>query len=146
MEINKLKYILSVHKLLYSNPKALNFFVNKYKSIQDILNDKETIKNKFNFQNPELLFEKLSNITIQKEIDYIHSNNILIITKNDDAYPTLLKEIHNPPEILFVKGNVHLLNKFSIGIAGPRKPTEYGKKCAHYFSKELSNMRLLYPD
>ena len=53
-------------------------------------------------------------------------DNIIIVTKYDPRYPELLKEIPNAPLCLYCKGNIQLLNTFSIGVVGTRHPSEYG--------------------
>ncbi len=46
---------------------------------------------------------------------------------DDDNYPDLLRGIHNPPPVLFVKGDATLLNgQLAIGIVGARRPSAYG--------------------
>lgn len=50
--------------------------------------------------------------------------DVLIKSKN---YPSLLREIHNPPKCLYTMGNVELLNRRCITIVGTRKATLYGK-------------------
>lgn len=62
-----------------------------------------------------------------------------IILQDDINYPKFLKEIKKPPIKLYVKGNIELLNKPSIAIVGSRNYTEYGKKMAKKFSKDLVN-------
>ena len=57
---------------------------------------------------------------------------------NSKEYPEKLKNIYNPPLKLYVLGNKQLLNQKSIAIVGARKATEYGKKIAFKFSKELA--------
>ncbi len=57
---------------------------------------------------------------------------------NSKEYPEKLKSIYNPPLKLYVLGNKQLLNQKSIAIVGARKATEYGKKIAFKFSKELA--------
>ena len=61
-----------------------------------------------------------------------------ILFKTNKFYPKRLLNIHNPPSKLYVEGNYELLNANSIAIVGTRKCTEYGKKYAARFAKELS--------
>lgn len=61
-----------------------------------------------------------------------------ILKKSDKKFPKRLLEIDNPPEQLYVKGNVELLNNEAIAIVGTRKCTKYGEKYAIQFAKELS--------
>ncbi|NTV79302.1 MAG: DNA-protecting protein DprA [Clostridiales bacterium] len=47
---------------------------------------------------------------------------------SDFKYPSLLKEIHNPPKQLHCNGNMDLLTKRCLTIVGTRKATKYGKE------------------
>ncbi len=64
--------------------------------------------------------------------------DVKIISIWEDAYPELLKEIYDPPIVLFCKGNIDLLNSKSIGMVGTRTPTRYGADVAAKFSKGLT--------
>ena len=64
-------------------------------------------------------------------------DNIIIVTKYDPRYPELLKEIPNAPLCLYCKGNIQLLNTFSIGVVGTRHPSEYGIVVTKQYVKEL---------
>ena len=61
------------------------------------------------------------------------------INLSDSIFPQNLKKIKNTPNKIYVEGNEELLNKKSLAIVGTRSPTEYGKKVAFNFAKELSN-------
>ncbi|MBZ0201590.1 MAG: DNA-protecting protein DprA [Ignavibacteria bacterium] len=64
-----------------------------------------------------------------------------IVSLIDDDYPDLLKRIYDPPIIFYTRGKYNndlLVN--SVGIVGTRKPTDYGKKMAEMFSRELSSL------
>lgn len=64
--------------------------------------------------------------------------DIYIVKKSDSEYPALLKEIHDAPEILYVRGILPQPDEWLIGVVGTRKPTEYGKHVAHAFSESLA--------
>ena len=61
----------------------------------------------------------------------------------DKNYPHLLKEISNPPAILYLLGNTDLLNKEIIAIIGTRKSTELGNKIAHKVGTYFSQKKVL---
>ena len=46
--------------------------------------------------------------------------------------------MENPPQNLYIEGNINLLNKLGIAIVGSRKCSEYGWKQAKKFSQALS--------
>ncbi len=53
-------------------------------------------------------------------------------------YPALLREIHVPPFVLFVKGDVDVLSRPQIAIVGSRTPTSIGADNAYSFAGALS--------
>ena len=62
---------------------------------------------------------------------------ILEIKIDNSAYPKKLKGIPNPPEELYVDGNLENLNSSCLAVIGSRNCTEYGEKWCKYFVKEL---------
>lgn len=60
------------------------------------------------------------------------------ISIEDKIYPDSLRKIENPPNQLYVKGNIDLLNTCGIAVIGSRNCTKYGENMAKKFSKELS--------
>lgn len=57
--------------------------------------------------------------------------NIKTITYLDEDYPKRLRNISDPPTVLYYKGNIKCLNEMNVvAIIGTRKPTEYGIKIA----------------
>ena len=59
------------------------------------------------------------------------------IRKNDREYPEILRNIDNPPEKLYYKGNINLLNSNCLAVVGSRDLTEYGKYIEKKFIKSL---------
>ena len=60
-----------------------------------------------------------------------------IISLSDPEYPPRLKEIYDPPVILFVKGNVEVRAQPGIAMVGTRHPTPYGSGMAERLSTDL---------
>lgn len=64
---------------------------------------------------------------------------VIKITKKNRSYPKRLLERKDAPEVLYVVGDVKLLNKEKIlAMVGSRECTEYGRKVASSFANELS--------
>jgi DNA processing protein len=73
---------------------------------------------------------------IIEQIQQYEKNGIKAITILDENYPSLLKEIYQPPWVLFARGNLSLLAKQpKLAVVGSRQATQYGK----------SAIRLLFP-
>ena len=60
------------------------------------------------------------------------------ITIESKDYPEQLRNIYVSPLKLYVLGNKEIIKQKGIAIVGTRKATEYGKKVALQFSRELS--------
>jgi DNA processing protein len=72
----------------------------------------------------------------------LNKNNINYMTIDNESYPIKLKNIHNPPHVLFYKGNIDILNEMSIAVVGSRKPTPYGVWASKNLSEQLSNANI----
>ena len=68
---------------------------------------------------------------------FCKANSVKLVSIFDGAYPNALKEIHDPPLVLYVKGEIPQAN-YAIGIVGSRECSYYGLKAASVFSAELA--------
>ena len=59
---------------------------------------------------------------------------------NISQFPTLLKEISDPPKQLFARGNLPQENNFSLCVVGSRKFTQYGKAVCQHLITGLQNL------
>ncbi len=64
------------------------------------------------------------------KIDFLHIN--------DERYPTLLREISDPPKKLYFVGNLELLKRRKLAIVGTRRASAYGESQAFQMARELS--------
>src|SRR5216684_2219552 len=74
----------------------------------------------------------------QQEIAKAVECGARIIAHDDSAYPARLKEIYDPPVVLFVRGSVEVLSSPGIAMVGTRHPTPYGLGMAERLSKDLA--------
>lgn len=77
-------------------------------------------------------------INLDQELRKLKEKGIEIITLKDPRYPELLRYIHYPPPVLFIKGNLITKYKEAIAIVGARKASPYGKTIAESLAKDLS--------
>ncbi|MGN1106220.1 MAG: DNA-processing protein DprA [Huintestinicola sp.] len=67
----------------------------------------------------------------EKIMELCEKQNIKIVTADEEAFPSRLREIYNPPTVLFYKGDISGLNdRLNIGVVGTRKPSDYSRKTA----------------
>ncbi|VAX14319.1 Rossmann fold nucleotide-binding protein Smf possibly involved in DNA uptake [hydrothermal vent metagenome] len=61
-----------------------------------------------------------------------------ICVLDDAAYPVLLRQIPDPPPVLYLFGHPEVVNNQQIAVVGSRTPTPMGKETAHEFATQLA--------
>lgn len=74
---------------------------------------------------------------VSADLDWLNQPDRFVIPLADDRYPTLLKHITDPPPLLFVQGDVSLLNAWQLAIVGSRNPSASGRESAYAFAEYL---------
>jgi DNA processing protein len=70
------------------------------------------------------------------EIERAEKFGATIITQSDALYPAVLRQIHDPPIVLYVWGT--LRDAHAIGVVGTRKPSHYATECAKKLAYQLA--------
>ena len=76
---------------------------------------------------------------IEKEKELIKKHNVKLVTIFDEDYPLNLKQIYDPPIVLYIKGRIEEQDKLAVAIVGSRKCSNYGRDTAERLSTELSD-------
>jgi len=88
------------------------------------------------------IFERRYSGDPEKEIKKAEDQGVRILTYSDPTYPGLLKEIHDPPMVLFIKGNDIPDKQTFIAVVGSRNSTSYGQKAAEKIGQGLARRGL----
>ncbi|MBI4845465.1 MAG: DNA-protecting protein DprA [Candidatus Omnitrophica bacterium] len=80
----------------------------------------------------------VSSGAFEKELKLINSLGVKIVTLNDPEYPGMLRQIYDPPVVLYARGNIDFLNKISVAIVGCRRASLYGLRQAEQIASSLS--------
>ena len=78
-----------------------------------------------------------------KELARAQAAGIRLLTWDEPEYPQRLREIYDPPPLLYVRGNIELLNRHLISIVGSRRPTPYGNQMAEWLARDLADRGLV---
>lgn len=75
----------------------------------------------------------------------LYEKDIVILMENDARYPMRLKILHEEkcPAILFVQGNLDILNKISVGFCGSRKVSQKGIAITSNCAKQLAQNNIV---
>ena len=75
---------------------------------------------------------------LEKELKQIEKLKLQVIDVEDPSYPSLLREIHDPPMVLYYRGNLEAVRGASIGVVGTREATGYGIELAKKLGYQLA--------
>lgn len=75
---------------------------------------------------------------VERELSLLREVGGRVITLKDEEYPKRLKDIYDPPALLYVRGELKKEDEFAISIVGSRKTTPYGRWFTEKVSQELA--------
>lgn len=81
----------------------------------------------------------LRQVRADDELARAAKKGVKLVTWEDPGYPALLKQIADPPLVLYVAGSVEALDRPAVAIIGTRRPTIYGRDCARRFGYQLAS-------
>jgi DNA processing protein len=78
------------------------------------------------------------NIDLAAELKRCEEFGCHLVTQADETYPAMLREIYDPPIVLYVKGTLDARDKNGVAIVGSRQTTHYGIEVARKFGYQLA--------
>lgn len=139
--LKNLSYLLALHSVDGLGPirlrRLLDFFEDPLLAWQ--ASDSE-LKSLGIHQNVlENLKQKRRELNPQQFLEQVISKGLKILTIYDDNYPESLKQIYDPPVVLYYKGQILASDKKAIGVVGTRKVTGYGALVTKKLTEGLVN-------
>ncbi len=117
--------------------------ISRFKSFYDIYNSKYEKYEEYGFSKE--LYEFINKTTLNKDelfnrMKRYDKLNIKVINYLEDEYPSYLKEIPDPPMVIYVKGDSSIINIPAVAIVGARDCTEYGYSETVKLAEELAKL------
>ena len=79
----------------------------------------------------------------ENEAKLVSDAGAMFFTPDDEEYPERLREIYDPPAVLWVRGNAELLSRPGIAVVGTRAPSPYGAGMAELLARDLAHRRMV---
>ncbi len=123
------KYLIALSHFPKFGPKSLLKLTKHFSNLENAF--KAPLKNLIDAGiNEKIALEFIDfrkNLFPDKIMENLLRENIKISVLGDTDYPKLLKEIYDPPALLFYKGLIDDKNDFSLAIVGTRNLSSYGQ-------------------
>jgi DNA processing protein len=98
---------------------------------------------RFPAQSAQFVFDGKARAAAEEEWAKVAAQGASVLSVSCPAYPERLKEIYDPPPVLWVRGDVSLLSRPSLAVVGTRHPSPYGQGVAEMLSRDLAARGLL---
>jgi DNA processing protein len=98
---------------------------------------------RFPAEAAQFIFDGKARIAAEAEWARVAAQGATLVTFSCPEYPERLKEIYDPPPVLWVRGAASLLARPAIAVVGTRHPSPYGSGVAEMISRDLAVRRLL---
>ena len=94
-------------------------------------------------ESAQFIFDGKARRAAEEEWSRVKSQGAMVVSYASPEYPERLREIYDPPPVLWIRGDVKLLSRPSIAVVGTRHPTPYGSGIAEMLSRDLAARQLL---
>lgn len=98
---------------------------------------------RFPAEAAQFIFDGKARHAAEEEWARVRAQEATIVSYACAEYPERLREIYDPPPVLWVRGNARLLSRPAIAVVGTRHPTPYGSGVAEMLARDLAARRLL---
>jgi len=135
---NYVKYLLVLLHVFSSGSKKARKIFNTFPEYTNLVQQNDKTLQEFGLTSEQIRRLRMPPLAeIELEMEWAEQNNQWIVTFFDSEYPDLLREIHRPPMLLFVRGNKQNLSAAQLAIVGSRNPTPQGSENAYMLAKDL---------
>jgi DNA processing protein len=86
----------------------------------------------------DLFVSSRARIVPDQELEKVHRHQVGVLTLADPDYPRLLKQIHDPPPVLYVKGEFKQEDSRAVAVVGSRNATPFGRSMAQELAAGLA--------
>lgn len=145
--MNDLKYWLALSQFYKFGPIKFKKLKNYFPDIESAY--KASYKDYLEAGLEEKIAEEFMifkhQIDPDKLLEKLNKEKLSALTIEDPAYPKLLKQIYDPPFILYYRGRLEAFDGFLLAVVGARKYSDYGRQVAEKLVRELvlSNLTIV---
>ncbi|MBU1862161.1 MAG: DNA-processing protein DprA [Candidatus Omnitrophica bacterium] len=142
MSMTDREVLLLLNRIPSCNARKVRVLLDVVGNVQDIIKE-EHLKTMskatlFGARFVQSIRENLKTFDCAHELRELEKQSIKIITFLDDEYPRYLLEIHDPPVLLYVKGEIIPQDNMAVSIVGSRKASFYGQEMAEKLACQLA--------
>ncbi len=122
-------------------PRTIRFLLARFSSPEAVLRAPRSLLQQVPRIGP-VLAERIASAPSESEViqllELCRTHGIRIVCPQDPQYPELLRELTDPPAVLFLRGELKAEDRLAVAIVGTRHPTPYGLRQAERLAAGLA--------
>lgn len=122
-------------------PKTRRALLEHFGSAEQVLGASQDKLSRVDGVGPKIsrrIVDAVRDLDLNGELEACQQHQIAVILEEDPAYPRRLREIPDPPGVLFVKGDLRATDELAVAIVGTRHATYYGLQQAERLASGLA--------
>lgn len=139
--MNSTEACIAINLIPGMGPVRLRRLLHLFESPERILLARENELQRADGIGPEVaraIADWENQVDLQGELSAIREGNAKVVTQESPQYPTLLREIYDPPIVLYYRGTLVEGERHAIGVVGTRKPSHYALEASKKLSYQLA--------
>lgn len=138
---DNLKYWVGLNLVLAENLQSIKKVLQAYPVVEEVFkaNYRDFIALGLKEEEARALTSPQILDKAQREIDHLEKKRYTVLTIEGEDYPEYLREVFDPPIVLYCAGDVKALSGPAVSIVGARKPTAYGRAVTERIARDLSS-------
>jgi DNA processing protein len=137
----ELKHWIALNFILADSQRSARIITRNFSSVEEVFRTPKKELNAMGLEGD--VAEALSSPGLldqaSKEIERLEKSGYSVLTFRDKRYPKPLREIFDPPLVLYYAGRIETLCEPAVSIVGARRPTPYGRAVAERLAHDLSS-------
>lgn len=140
MEERELKYLLAVYSLPGVGQRHLKILIDYYQSFEYAWQQSDFWPRipGFTSGQGEIPAVRCPESQIECLYEKFLQSEARVATLEDESYPSLLKNIYDPPFVIFYRGKLPRKEDLCVAVVGSRKATAYGRLMAETIGRDLA--------
>jgi DNA processing protein len=139
--MNNKPYLLALNRMSNIGPRTVMKLLSRWPSLEDMFTLSQGALEEAGL--PAKIAAAISTFKmadIDADLNWEKkADNHHLLTWESPAFPQLLKEIHDPPIVIYALGNLDCLKQPTLAMVGTRKPSVSGGETASHFAHQLAS-------
>jgi DNA processing protein len=133
-------YYLLINHVFHDQPRRMVDILNRFPTKDALQKNANTYaqETQLSERQKKLLTDALSCFSAEETRAKLTQRGLTVITWDSDDYPELLREIPDPPPVLYVQGRINLLSREFFAIVGSRDMTAYGQEVTSRLAQDIA--------